>query len=84
MGVVGIGKGRLGIKVTSALAVLLAAGLLASVAAIPAQAATLNVTGIWQAVYHCTSGPCASIARPCTRLTQPMRRVSSARASASR
>lgn len=71
MGVVGIGKGRLGIKVTSALAVLLAAGLLASVAAIPAQAATLNVTGIWQAVYHCTSGPCAGEAKSGTfTLTQ--------------
>jgi hypothetical protein len=54
-----IGKSRLGIKGRCALTVVLAAGLLASVATVSAAAATLNVTGTWQAVYHCTSGACA-------------------------
>ena len=66
-----IGKRKLGIKVVSALAVVLTAGLLASVAAVSASAATLNVTGVWQAVYHCTSGPCAGEAKSGTfTLTQ--------------
>jgi len=54
-----IGKSRLGIRGTCALAVVLAVGLLTSVAPGAASAATLNVTGTWQAVYHCTSGGCA-------------------------
>jgi hypothetical protein len=66
-----IGKNRPGINITSALIVVLAAGLLASVATVSASAATLNVTGTWQAVYHCTSGPCAGEAKSGTfTLTQ--------------
>jgi hypothetical protein len=53
----GRGGGRTG--VTSVLATLVATGSLASVATVSASAATLNVTGTWQAVYHCTSGACA-------------------------
>ena len=66
-----IGKSRLGIRATSALTALLTAGLLASVVPGAASAATLNVTGTWQAVYHCTSGPCAGEAKSGTfTLTQ--------------
>lgn len=66
-----IGKGRLGIKGACALAVVLAAGLLTSFAPGASAAATLNVTGTWQAVYHCTSGACAGEAKSGTfTLTQ--------------
>jgi hypothetical protein len=66
-----IRKSRLEIKGRCALTVVLAAGLLASVATVSASAATLNVTGTWQAVYHCTSGPCAGEAKSGTfTLTQ--------------
>jgi hypothetical protein len=61
-----IGKSRLGIKGTCALTVVLGAGLLASITTGAASAATLNVTGTWQAVYHCEEGACAGKSVPGT------------------
>jgi hypothetical protein len=50
------------------LASTLAAALLTTVLALAAtaSAATLNVTGTWQAVYHCASGACANTNVPAT------------------
>ncbi len=42
-----------------AAAVVALAAALAAVPSAPAGAAALNLTGIWQAAYHCAVGPCA-------------------------
>ncbi len=48
------------------------AAALAVLPAAPAGAATLNLTGVWQAAYHCAVGPCAGQVRAGTlTLNQP-------------